>query len=115
MVEEITETESTEKPTTEIGIEDDSELIKRLLPVLMGDLKLKVVSALETGSMDDAMDLAEELIQFSQNNNTISVGNWAVKLKELVDGFDIEGMLKHMTEYEKFILMLRDHAAEGGE
>lgn len=101
-------------PDTGEAFTDDPEIITKHLPSLIGELKLRVGSALETGSMDDAMELADDLIKFGSENQLQTVGEWGARLMELVDGFDIEGMIDHMNGYDIYISRLQAHAVGEG-
>ncbi|MEA3558370.1 MAG: PAS domain S-box protein [Candidatus Thermoplasmatota archaeon] len=110
------EEEIDEKMLEKESIHDDPEVIRNVMPTLMGEMKAQIGSALETGSIDDAMDLAEHIMKFSEKHGVNSLGRWGAELHDLVDGFDIESMIRHMNGFEMFISKLKAHAAlEGGD
>jgi hypothetical protein len=55
-------------------------------------------------------------MMFSEKHGINSLGRWGAELYDLVDGFDIESMIKHMNGFEMFVSRLKTHVVgEGGD
>jgi two-component system sensor histidine kinase EvgS len=107
--------EQDDNETEKECIDDDPAKIKEHMPELLGELKLSIGSALETGSMDDAMEVSERMKSFGEECGLGTIAEWGAKLKDLVESFEIEGMMSHMKDYDRLVSRLQAFAEGEGE